>query len=76
MSCYLWHVTDVLHQAGISVTRQNRKQIDQSIHQIVGVNYKSCPTAWKRVREEIRGDEQKRRAFASQLRRAVKKEFA
>ncbi len=67
MSCYLHHITDILDEASIRITRENRQQIDQAIHQIAGVTYKNCPNTWKKIKEEIRGDEQKRCAFVVQL---------
>jgi hypothetical protein len=70
MSCYLRHLKDLLNEAGIEVKTGNRKQIDQAIHQMVGVAYKNCPTAWKRVKEEL-GDELERRVFVEQLQKAI-----
>ncbi|MFC2072812.1 hypothetical protein ACFLUU_09010 [Chloroflexota bacterium] len=46
--------------------------MDQAIHQVVGVTYKNCPSTWKRIKEEIQGDKQKRRAFIKQLQIAVR----
>ncbi len=71
MSCYLRHMTDIIDEAGIVISRENRKHVDQAIHQIVGVTYKNCPAAWRKIKEAITSDEQKRRAFIDQLRRAI-----
>ena len=71
MSCYLRHVSDILDEAGIVITPANRKQIDQAIHQAVGVTYKKCPATWKRIKEDIKGDEAKRRIFIKQLQMAM-----
>jgi len=43
MSCYLRHLKGLLDEAGIEVTPGNREQIDQIVHQLVGVTYKGCP---------------------------------
>jgi len=43
MSCYFRHLKDILEEADIEVTPDNRKQVDRAIHQIVGVTYKDCP---------------------------------
>jgi len=72
MSCYFRHLTEILSEAGIEVTANNKKQIDQAIHAIVGVTYKDCPTAWKRLKREIIGDEQKRRDFVEKLHHAIR----
>ena len=71
MSCYLRHIKDILDEAGIVVTPANRKQIDQVIHQAVGVAYKSCPVTWKKIKG-VKGDEEKRRALIKQLQIAIR----
>ena len=68
MSCYLRHIRDVLDEAGVRITPANRKQIDQAI----GVAYKSCPAAWKKIKEDIKNDEEKRRALINQLQMAMR----
>ena len=72
MSCYVRHMKDILDEAGIAITPANRKQIDQTIHQAVGVASKGCPATWKKVKEEIKGDEEKRRAFIKQLQTVIR----
>ena len=67
MSCYFRHIKDILDEAGIEITPSNRKQIDQTIHQIMKVTYKSCPLTWRRLKQQIMGDEQKRRDFITKL---------
>ena len=67
MSCYLRHIKDILDEAGVVITPVNRKQVDQTIHQAVGVAYKNCSAIWERVKEEIKGDEEKRHALIKQL---------
>jgi hypothetical protein len=62
---------DVLDEAGIVVTPANRKQVDQAVHQAVSVAYKDCPTTWKKVKQDITGDENKRRALIEQIKTAV-----
>jgi len=57
MSCYLRHIKCILEEAGIEVNPGNRKQIDQAIHQAVGVDYKDCPATWKRLKQEIMTDD-------------------
>ena len=71
MSCYLRHIKDILDEAGIAITPANRKQIDQAIHQTVGVAYKSCPATWKKIKEDIKGDKEKRRTLIKQLQIAM-----
>ena len=53
MTCYFRHLKQVFEKACIEVTSANRKEIDRIIHNIVGVNYKNCPAAWKQVKSRI-----------------------
>ena len=71
MSCYFRHLKDILDGARIEVTPDNRKQIDQAIHQIVGVTYKDCPETWKRLKQQLTGDEQKRQELIQKLKNAI-----
>ncbi|OGO03606.1 MAG: hypothetical protein A2Y60_06595 [Chloroflexi bacterium RBG_13_54_9] len=71
MSCYLRHLKDLLNEAGIEVKAGSRKRVDETIHQIVGVAYKNCPTAWKQVKKQLQ-DENERRVFIERLQIAMK----
>ena len=71
MSCYFRHLKDIISTAGIEITPGNKKQIDQAIHNIVGVTYKDCPATWKRLKQEIAGDEQKQQEFINKLQKAL-----
>ena len=67
MTCYFRHLRSIFEEAGITVTRENRKNLDQLIHGIVGVDYKNCPETWRRVKTMI-GDDESRELFISKLR--------
>ncbi len=56
-------------QAGITVTKENRKDIDRAIHKIVGVEYKNCPATWKEVKRRLAEDAED---FANALRNEIK----
>ena len=71
MSCYFRHLKETFDEASIEVTSGNRKQIDQAIHQIAEVTYKECPQAWKKLKQQIMGDEQKRQEFIQKLKAAI-----
>jgi hypothetical protein len=47
----------LLDRAGIAVTRENRQDVDQLIHELVAVEYKNCPVTWKEVKQWIAEDE-------------------
>ncbi len=72
MSCYFRHLKDILNEAGIATTFSNRRQIDRAIHDIVEVTYKDCPATWKKLKQEILGDEPKRQDFVKKLRNAIR----
>jgi len=71
VSCYLRHITDILDEAGIAITPANRKQIDEVIHLTVGIAYKNCPAAWKKFKEDVRYDREKRHNLVEQLQKAI-----
>ena len=64
MTCYFRHLNDIFRKAGITVTKDNRQELDKIVHQLVKVNYKNCPQAWKEVKKRIAEDEQ---GFTAQL---------
>jgi len=67
VTCYLRHLKRVFEKAGIEVTPENKKELDNIIHNIVNVNYKNCPATWKQVKNLISEDETN---FASTLKTA------
>jgi len=71
MSCYFRNLRDIFNEAGIQVTASNKRQIDKAIHDIVEVTYKDCPTTWKKLKQEVIGDELKRRDFVERIQKAV-----
>ena len=72
MSCYFRHMKDIFEAAGVEVTKENKKQLDKVIHELVGGVYKHCPSAWKAVKEHIKGDKKSRSRFIQNLKKAVK----
>ena len=72
MSCYFRHLKDILDEAGIEVTSSNKKEVDQAFHQIVAVTYKDCPATWKKLKQELAGDAQKRRDLIQKLQSAIR----
>jgi len=56
---------DIFEEAGVGVTRENKKEIDRKIHAILGVQYKDCSTTWKQVKARLADD---REAFIDELR--------
>ena len=50
MSCYLRHIEDIVTDAGIELTKQNRKAVDHAIRRAVGKPEFHCPEVWKEVK--------------------------
>jgi hypothetical protein len=69
MTCYFRHLNEILQKAGITVTKENRQQIDMVIHRLAQVDYKDCPHAWKKIKERIAADGQ---GFIVELKAAMK----
>ena len=53
MTCYFRHLNVLFEKAGITVTKENKKDIDKTIHKIVGVEYTDCSATWKEVKKRI-----------------------
>ena len=45
------------------------EHIDKKIHQIVGIDYKNCPTTWKEIKKRIAENEED---FVNILKNSVK----
>jgi hypothetical protein len=71
-SCYFRHLKHIFEEAGIEVTKENKKDIDRVIHGLVKVPYKDCAPPWKAIKERIRGDTEARKQFAARLRGELK----
>lgn len=56
---------------GITATRENRVNIDQAIHQIVGTAYKDCPATWRDLKSWL-NDDAKRGELVERLRQTVR----
>ncbi|MDG6222831.1 MAG: hypothetical protein QCH99_06170 [Candidatus Bathyarchaeota archaeon] len=58
MTCYFRHLNALFEKAEIQVTKENKKDIDKTIHSIVGVQYKNCSETWKEVKKKIAENEE------------------
>jgi hypothetical protein len=59
MTCYFRHLGLIFTKAGITVTAENKKQLDKVIHDIVHIDYKNCPDTWCAVKYRLAEDESK-----------------
>ncbi|UCH02537.1 MAG: hypothetical protein JSV20_01750 [Candidatus Bathyarchaeota archaeon] len=58
MTCYFRHLRDIFNKAEIEVTKENKREIDKIIHNIVGVEYKNCSNTWKKVKSKLLEDQE------------------
>ena len=70
MTCYFRHLQGIFERAQIEVTGENKREIDRVIHEIVRVEYKDCPAAWREVKKRIAENEE---TFVSKLKEALTK---
>ena len=42
MTCYFRHLKTIFDKTGISITKENKQDVDRVIHRIVGIEYKNC----------------------------------
>ena len=48
----------IFEEIGIKVTKENKREIDRVIHDMVGVDYKNCSASWKEVKKRLAEDEE------------------
>ncbi|MBN1919231.1 MAG: hypothetical protein JW889_15105 [Verrucomicrobia bacterium] len=72
MSCYFRQLKDIFDAAGIEVTKANRRAVDLAIHDLLGLDEKHCPTAWRVFKDQVGTDAKARAAFAKKLARKLK----
>ena len=71
MSCYFRYMKDVLEEAGIKITKENKKDVDRIIHGLVDEEYKNCSPTWKAVKAHIKADDAARRQFIEKLKQQM-----
>ncbi len=72
MSCYFRHISDILGEAGIVVTKENKKDVDRLVHAYLDVEYKDCPATWAAFKDTIRDDEKARKKFIGYLKKGIR----
>jgi hypothetical protein len=56
VSCYLRHLDDVVTATGVKIGPDNRKEIDRTVKELLGLE--DCPDVWKEVKKRLAADEQ------------------
>ncbi|MFW9835537.1 MAG: hypothetical protein ACFFEK_16160 [Candidatus Thorarchaeota archaeon] len=57
MTCYFRHMKGIFAEIGVDVTPENKKDIDKTIHKLLGVEYKNCSATWKEIKKRLADDE-------------------
>jgi len=57
MTCYFRHLNKIFKKAGVTITKENKRDVDKIIHSIVGTSYKNCSATWKEVKKRIAENE-------------------
>jgi hypothetical protein len=57
VTCYFRHLEVTFKKAGIEVTRQNRKEVDNVTRSIISSDYTDCPAVWRQVKKRLAEDE-------------------
>jgi hypothetical protein len=47
----------IFTEIGVEVTKENKRDIDKKIHELLGVDYKNCSSTWKEIKKRITEDE-------------------
>jgi len=68
MTCYFRHLKTIFEKTGISITKENKQDVDRVIHSIVGVDYKNCSATWQEVKKRMAEDEE---SFVNILKREL-----
>jgi len=68
MGCWKWF-NNILKEAEVEVTEENRERIDEVIHQYIGEQsrYGRCLVDWRKARKEARVNEQMREELIKRL---------
>ncbi len=67
MTCYFRHIKDIFVEIGVEVTKENKREIDKKIHELLGIEYKRCSSTWREFKRRLEEDE----FFIDKLRNAL-----
>ena len=58
MTCYFRNsrMIELFEELGVDVTKENKKDIDMILHEMLSVDYKNCPATWKLIRQKLKYD--------------------
>ena len=47
---------ELFDELGVTVTKENRDDINETLHDYLSVDYKNCAATWKMVRKRLKED--------------------
>ena len=53
-------MTSVLEEAGVDITKENKKDIDKTLHKLAGIEYKNCSSTWKALKKMLQNEEERK----------------
>jgi hypothetical protein len=59
---------DLFEEIGVEVTKENKKLIDEILHEMLSVEYPNCAATWKLIRRRLKEDST---GFKSRLQEAL-----
>ena len=68
MTCYFRHMNWIFEEIGVEATKENKRDMDRKIHELLGVEYKNCSATWKEVKKKLADDEV---GFIADLKKAL-----
>ena len=71
MSCYFRHLNEIFAQTGITVTPENRKALDETVHKLMGTHYKDCSATWREFKAQVLVSDEARQKFVARLKEAA-----
>ena len=71
MSCYFRYMKDILSDLNPEITKQNKKEIDALIHNLVDTEYKNCSATWAAIKTHIKADEETKQLFVDRLKKSL-----
>jgi hypothetical protein len=53
-------MSGIMEEAGVTITKENKKDIDRALHSLVNVEYKNCSATWKELKKIQQTEEGKK----------------
>jgi hypothetical protein len=70
MTCYFKNsrMQELFEEIGVKVSKENKKEIDEILHEMLSVEYRNCAATWKLIRRRLKEDG---KGFKSRIQEAL-----